>query len=206
MSAFGIFQIWCVETFDEPAVNWLQEGIGLYVSALIVPMLREAGSGPQLPPTGLLLLCNRQCPPQSSLRLTFLTQASTASCPAGDTVQLQKTSRLLFLLFELPRLTNQGQPQAGRGSRGQRRHGKDISVRRFRSPLPSAAAIALRISSMPSWGSPLWASRAPSKETCPVIGTCEPVLDAEGYRFISMSCGPLWITTYGAEERHVAQS
>src|SRR5215831_16125685 len=33
---------------------------------------------------------------------------STASRPADDTVQLQKTSRLLFLLFELPGPTNQG--------------------------------------------------------------------------------------------------
>src|SRR5262245_2453725 len=34
---------------------------------------------------------------------------STASRPADDTVQLQKTFRLLLLLFELPRLTDQGQ-------------------------------------------------------------------------------------------------
>src|SRR6516162_8577523 len=35
---------------------------------------------------------------------------STVSRPADDTVQLQKTFRLLLLLFELPRLTDQGQP------------------------------------------------------------------------------------------------
>ena len=53
--------------------------------------------------------------------------ALRASCPADDIVRLQKTSRLLFLLFELPRLTNRGQPRAGRGSRGQRRHGQDTA-------------------------------------------------------------------------------
>ena len=35
--------------------------------------------------------------------------------------------------------------------------------------------------------------------------TCEAVLHAEGYRFISVRCSQLWITTNGAEERHVAQ-
>src|SRR5262249_24057640 len=50
---------------------------------------------------------------------------STASRPADDTVQLQKTFRSLLLLFELPRLTDQGQLWAGRGLREQRRDGKD---------------------------------------------------------------------------------
>jgi hypothetical protein len=69
---FGIFQICCIETLDEPPINRLQEGTGLYVSAFLVPMLCEASGGAQLPPTGLLLPRNRQCLQQSSLRLTFL--------------------------------------------------------------------------------------------------------------------------------------
>src|SRR5262245_24440047 len=48
--------------------------------------------------------------------------------------------------------------------------------------------------------------QGPPKETCPVSWTRKPVLDAEGYRFISVDCGPLRITTNGAEDRHVAQS
>src|SRR5262245_60399471 len=67
---FGIFQRCCVETLDEPPINRLQEGIGLQAFALVAPMLGEGGRGAQLPPTRLLLLCNRQCPSQSSLRLT----------------------------------------------------------------------------------------------------------------------------------------
>src|SRR5262249_52061658 len=51
--------------------------------------------------------------------------ASRGSCPADDGVPLQKTSRLFCLLFELPRLANQGQPQTGRGWRGQRQNGPD---------------------------------------------------------------------------------
>jgi hypothetical protein len=47
--------------------------------------------------------------------------------------------------------------------------------------------------------------QGPPKETCPVTRTCEAVLHAEGYRFISVRCSQLWITTNGAEERHVAQ-
>src|SRR5262249_48063706 len=47
--------------------------------------------------------------------------------------------------------------------------------------------------------------QGPPKETGPVTRTCEAVLHAEGYRFISVRCSPLWITTNGAEERHVAQ-
>src|SRR5262249_40951444 len=50
---------------------------------------------------------------------------SRRSRPADDAVQLQKTSRLFCLLFELPRLANRGQPQTGRGSRGQRHNGPD---------------------------------------------------------------------------------
>src|SRR5499425_3487811 len=42
--------------------------------------------------------------------------ASRRSRPADDAVQLQKTSRLFYLLFELPRRANRGQPPAGRDS------------------------------------------------------------------------------------------
>src|SRR5215831_12990459 len=122
---FGIFQRCCVRTLDEPPINRLQEGIGFQVFALVAPMLGEGGRGAQLPPTGLLLLSNRQRlgavqppPPLSG-------PASRGSCPADDGVPLQKTSRLFCLLFELPRLVNQGQPQTGRGWRGQRQNGPD---------------------------------------------------------------------------------
>ena len=77
----GIFQIWRVETLDEPAVNWLQKRIGLNVSTFVVPMPCEVGGGAQLPPTGLLLPRNRQCPLQFSLRLTFLAQAQENLSP-----------------------------------------------------------------------------------------------------------------------------
>src|SRR6516162_7888353 len=53
--------------------------------------------------------------------------ALRGSRPAGDTVPLQKTSRLFRLLFELPRRANRGQPPAGRGSRGQMRDGQDTT-------------------------------------------------------------------------------
>src|SRR5262249_25625636 len=48
--------------------------------------------------------------------------------------------------------------------------------------------------------------QSPPERNCPLCPTCEAVLDAEGYRFVSVGCGPLWITTNGAEDRHVAQS
>src|SRR5262249_58255315 len=41
----------------------------------------EGGRGAQLPPTGLLLLCNRQCPSQSSLRFTPLPQGQQYLAP-----------------------------------------------------------------------------------------------------------------------------
>ena len=58
-------------TLDEPIVNRLQEGTGLKVFALVVPILGEAGGGAQLPPTGLLLLSNRQRLMQVGLRFTL---------------------------------------------------------------------------------------------------------------------------------------
>src|SRR5262249_24210510 len=69
-----------------------------------------------------------QPPPQLSC------PRSTVSRPANDTVQLQKTSRLLLVPFELPHPTSRGQSRAGRDPRGQRRDAKGItcggSVRR----------------------------------------------------------------------------
>src|SRR5262245_56945763 len=47
--------------------------------------------------------------------------------------------------------------------------------------------------------------QGPPKETCPITRTSVAVLHAEGYRFISVRCGPLRITTNGAEDRHVTQ-
>src|SRR5262249_34209673 len=56
------------------------------------------------------------------------------SCPnpaisrsADDTVQLQKTSRLLLVPFELPHPTSRGQSRAGRAPRTRRRDGKGIT-------------------------------------------------------------------------------
>src|SRR5215471_16006483 len=66
--------------------------------------------------------------------------ASRGSRPADDAVQLQKAFRLLLPLFELPHRANRGQPQAGRGSRGQMRDGQDTrcggSVQRCPRPPP----------------------------------------------------------------------
>src|SRR5262249_4903235 len=83
---FGFFQISRIEAFDEPAGNRLQEGMGLWGFALVVPMLSEGGGSAQLPPTGLLLLRDRQCPPQCSFRLSFLAQAQQHLAP--HTIQL----------------------------------------------------------------------------------------------------------------------
>src|SRR6476620_7383351 len=44
-------------------------------------MLGEGGRGAQLPPTGLLLLCNRQCTSQSSFRFTLLPQGQQHLAP-----------------------------------------------------------------------------------------------------------------------------
>ena len=38
-------------------------------------------------------------------------------------------------------------------------------------------------------------------ETRPVLGTCEPMLNTECYRFICVSCGQSRIATYSSEER-----
>ena len=79
-----------------------------------------------------------------------------------------------------------------------------------RAAVPFSAALGRRHSVAhqfnPELGIAALGEQRPPKETCPVIGTRKPVLDAEGYRFISVGCGPLRITTNGAEDRHVAQS
>jgi len=44
-------------------------------------MLGEGGGGAQLPPTGLLLLCNGQCSPQFSFGLAFVAQGHQRLSP-----------------------------------------------------------------------------------------------------------------------------
>src|SRR5262249_61031616 len=52
------------------SITRCEGGIGLQVFALVVQMLGKGGPRGDPPPTALLLLSNRQRPPQSSLRLT----------------------------------------------------------------------------------------------------------------------------------------
>src|SRR5262249_15898088 len=201
----GIFQICCVETLSEPAVNWFQEGTGLYGSAFVVPMLGEAGGGAQLPPTGLLLPRNRQCPPQSSFRLSFLAQAQQHLAPQGMHFSFKKPLVCYFcclncLVEQIEANLRLSEARVGRGEMAK--------IQRAAVPLSAAFGRrngvahqldpVLRIAALGEQG--------PPKETCPVSWTRKSVFDAEGYRFISVGCGPLWITTNGAEERHVAQS
>ena len=77
----GIFQIRHVETLDEPGVDWLQKRYSINLSAFVMPMLREASGGAQLPPTRLLLPRNRQRPLQFSFRITLLAQAKENLSP-----------------------------------------------------------------------------------------------------------------------------
>ena len=69
----------------------------------------------------------------------------------------------------------------------------------------SIAAIALRISSIPLLGIAALGQQGALKETCPLLIICEAMLDAVGYRFISVSCGPLWISPQSSEKRLTIQ-
>ena len=56
----------------------------------------EVGGGAQLPPTGLLLLRNRQCPLQFSFRLTFLAQAQENLSPQTIQFSFEKLFACCF--------------------------------------------------------------------------------------------------------------
>src|SRR6516162_11370419 len=126
-------------------------------------MLGEGGRGAQLPPTGLLLLCNRQCPSQSSLRFTPLPQGQQHLAPQTIQFSFKKLFACYFrcsncLVEQIKGNCRLAEARVSRGEMGK------IQGAAVRSALPSAAAIALRISSIPSWRSPPWASKAPRKK------------------------------------------
>ena len=55
-----------------------------------VPMLGKAGGGAQLPPTGLLLLCNRQRPSQTIFPFTSPAQCQQHLAPQAMQFSLKK--------------------------------------------------------------------------------------------------------------------
>src|SRR5262245_45581536 len=168
-------------------------------------MLGEGGRGAQLPPTGLLLLSNRQRPPQSSLGLSSPAQCQEDLAPQT----MQFSFKKLFACYF--RCSNCLVEQIEANLRlAEARVGRCEMAKIQRAAVPFSAALGRRHSIAHQYdlelGMAASGEQRPPKETCPVIGTRKPVFDAEGYRFISVGCGPLRITTNGAEDRHVAQS
>src|SRR6516165_4548450 len=167
-------------------------------------MLGEGGHGAQLPPTGLLLLCNRQCPSQSSLRFTPLPQGQQYLAPQTIQFSFKKLFACYFCCLNC--LVEQIEANL---RLAKARVGRCEMAKIQGAAVPFSAALGRRHSVAHQFDPELeiaaLGEQRPPKETCPVIGTRKPVLGADGYRFISVGCGPLRITTNGAEERHVAQ-
>src|SRR5262249_22728613 len=185
-----IFQICCVETLSEPAVNWFQEGTGLCGSAFVVPMLGEAGGGAQLPPMGLLLPRNRQCPPQCSFRLSFLAQAQQHL--ATQAMQFSFKNLLVGYFCRLNCLVEQieanlklTEARVGRGEMGEIQ----------RASVPSSGVLSRRNSAVhqldPVLGITALGQQGALNETCPLLIVGQAMLDAVGHRLFGVSCGPL---------------
>src|SRR5262249_52187895 len=172
---------------------------------LVAPMLGEGGRGAQLPPMGLLLLSNRQRLPQSSLRLTPPAQCQEDLAPQTTQFSFKKLFACYF------RCSNCLVEQIEANLRlADVRVGRCEMAKIQRAAIPFSAALGRRHGVAhqfdPELGIAALGEQRPPKETCPVSWTRKPVLDAEGYRFISVRCSPLGITTNGAEDRRVAQS
>jgi len=152
-------------------------------------MLGEGGRGAQLPPTGLLLLSNRQRPPQSSLGLSSPAQRQKDLAPQT----MQFSFKKLFACYL--RCSNCLVEQIEANLRlAEARVGRCEMAKIQRTAVPFSAALGRRHSVAhqfdPELGIAALGEQRPPKETCPVIGTRKPVLDAEGYRFISVRCRP----------------
>src|SRR5215471_12924315 len=151
-------------------------------------MLGEGGRGAQLPPTGLLLLSNRQRPPQSSLCFTPLPQGQQHLAPQTIQFSFKKLFACYFcclncLVKQIEANLRLAEARVGRGD----------MAKIHRAPLGRHNSVAHKLD--PALGITASGQQRSLSETCPVRGICDPMLGAVGYRFISMSCGPLWITT-----------
>ena len=151
------------------------------------------------------MLTNRQRPPQSSLGLSSPAQRQEDLAPQT----MQFSFKQLFACYF--RCSNCLVEQIEANLRlAEARVGRCEMAKIQRAAVPFSAALGRRHSVAhqfdPELGIAALGEQRPPKETCPVTWTRKSVLNAEGYRFISVGCGPSWITTNGAEERHVAQS
>src|SRR5262245_8843467 len=167
-------------------------------------MLGKGGRRAELPPTGLLLLSNRQRPPQFILGLSSPAQRQEDLAPQT----MQFSFKKLFACYF--RCSNCLVEQIEANLRLAKARVSRCEMAKIQgAAVPFSAALGRRHSVAHQFDPELeiaaLGEQGPPKETCPVTWTRKPVLHAEGYRFISVRCSQLWITTNGAEERHVAQ-
>src|SRR5262245_66666317 len=167
-------------------------------------MLGEGGRGAQLPPTGLLLLSNRQRPPQSSLRLTSPAQRQEDLAP--QTMQFSFKKPLVYFVCCLNCLVEQIESNL---RLAEARVGRCEMAKIQRAAVHAIGALDHCYSPLhklnPALGIAALGQQGALNETCPVLIVCEAMLDAVRHRFIGVSCGPLWISPQSSEKRLTIQ-
>src|SRR2546430_13901359 len=142
-------------------------------------MLGEAGGGAQLPPTGLLLLRNRQCAPQSRFRLSFLAQAQQHLAP--QTIQFSFKKPLVCYFCCLNCLVEQIEANL-RLTEARVGRGEMAKIQRAAGPFSTGFGrrhgVAHELDA--KMGSTALGERSPPQETCAMTWTLYAALNTQG--------------------------